>query len=53
MEAWKPSPVGVIGLGYVGLPLAVGFAEVGLAVQGVEQNAEKVTRVSASDSCAR
>lgn len=50
MEAWKPSSVGVIGLRYVGLPLAVGFAQAGLTVHGVEQNTEKVTRVNAGDS---
>jgi UDP-N-acetyl-D-glucosamine dehydrogenase len=50
MEEWKPRSVGVIGLGYVGLPLAVGFAETGLTVRGVEQNAEKVARVNAGDS---
>jgi UDP-N-acetyl-D-glucosamine dehydrogenase len=50
MEPWEPSSVGIIGLGYVGLPLAVGFAQAGLAVKGVEQNPEKVTRVNAGDS---
>jgi UDP-N-acetyl-D-glucosamine dehydrogenase len=50
MEPWKPSSVGIVGLGYVGLPLAVGFAQAGLAVKGVEQNPEKVTRVNAGDS---
>ena len=50
MEERKPSSVGVIGLGYVGLPLAVGFAQVGLTARGVEQNADKVTRVNAGDS---
>jgi UDP-N-acetyl-D-glucosamine dehydrogenase len=47
---WKPLSVGIIGLGYVGLPLAVGFAEAGLTVRGVEQNADKVARVNAGDS---
>jgi UDP-N-acetyl-D-glucosamine dehydrogenase len=50
MEAWKLSSVGVIGLGYVGLPLAVGFAEAGLTVRGVEQSPDKVNRVNAGDS---
>ena len=50
MEEWKPRSVGVIGLGYVGLPLAVGFAQAGLTVRGVEQNADKVARVNAGDS---
>ena len=50
MEPWKPSSVGIVGLGYVGLPLAVGFAQAGLAVKGVEENPEKVRRVNAGDS---
>src|SRR5664280_86700 len=50
MEPWKPSTVGIVGLGYVGLPLAVGFAQAGLVVKGVEQNPEKVTRVNAGES---
>jgi len=50
METWKPSSVGIVGLGYVGLPLAVGFAQAGLAVKGVEENPEKVRRVNAGDS---
>ncbi len=50
MGTWRPSAVGVIGLGYVGLPLAVGFAEAGLTVRGVEQNPDKVARVNSGDS---
>ncbi len=34
--------IAVIGLGYVGLPLAKGLATVGFSVIGIEQNAEKV-----------
>jgi UDP-N-acetyl-D-glucosamine dehydrogenase len=34
--------IGVIGLGYVGLPLAKGLARVGFPVVGFEENAEKV-----------
>ena len=36
--------VGIIGLGYVGLPLAVGFAEAGIHVIGFDKNAEKYGR---------
>jgi UDP-N-acetyl-D-glucosamine dehydrogenase len=50
MEEWKPRSLGIVGLGYVGLPLAVGFAQAGLTVRGVEQNAEKVARVNSGDS---
>jgi UDP-N-acetyl-D-glucosamine dehydrogenase len=34
--------IGIIGLGYVGLPLAVAFAEAGHAVQGVDVDSSKV-----------
>jgi UDP-N-acetyl-D-glucosamine dehydrogenase len=42
--------VGVIGLGYVGLPLAVAFAEAGEQVVGVDLNPLKVAAVVAGDS---
>ncbi len=42
--------VGVVGLGYVGLPLAVEFARAGFAVTGIDISAEKVRRVNAGDS---
>jgi UDP-N-acetyl-D-glucosamine dehydrogenase len=42
--------VGVIGLGYVGLPLAVAFAETGATVLGVDLDATRVARVSAGES---
>ena len=32
--------IGVIGLGYAGLPLAVGFAEAGFEVGGVDTNSQ-------------
>src|SRR3954468_312781 len=34
--------VGIVGLGYVGLPLAVAFAEAGTRVVGVDVDAQKV-----------
>src|SRR5262245_16185569 len=34
--------VGVIGLGYVGLPLAVGLAKAGYQLTGVDANPQKV-----------
>jgi UDP-N-acetyl-D-glucosamine dehydrogenase len=34
--------VAVIGLGYVGLPLAVALSEAGLEVVGIDGNAERV-----------
>jgi UDP-N-acetyl-D-glucosamine dehydrogenase len=42
--------VGVVGLGYVGLPLAVGFAEAGHEVVGVDVNAVHVNRLLARES---
>src|SRR5579863_7984576 len=42
--------VGVVGLGYVGLPLAVEFAKAGFAVTGIDLNEEKTRRVNAGDS---
>src|ERR1035438_9783220 len=42
--------VGVVGLGYVGLPLAVEFAAAGFTVTGIDISEEKVRRVNAGDS---
>jgi UDP-N-acetyl-D-glucosamine dehydrogenase len=42
--------VGIIGLGYVGLPLAVAFAEAGLHVIGLDTSADKVAAVAAGRS---
>ena len=45
--------VAVVGLGYVGLPLAVAFSEAGLAVVGIDVVAGRVEtlRKGASHSC--
>lgn len=40
----------VVGLGYVGLPLAVEFAKAGLTVFGIEQNLTKVEKVNRGES---
>ena len=42
--------IGIIGLGYVGLPLALEFSEAGLAVLGFDIDAEKVCKLNASES---
>jgi UDP-N-acetyl-D-glucosamine dehydrogenase len=42
--------VGLIGLGYVGLPLAVAFAESGATVIGVDLDARRVAAVRAGES---
>ena len=46
----KRAHVGIVGLGYVGLPLAVEFAKAGFAVTGIDISEEKVKRVNAGDS---
>ncbi|MGA2182400.1 MAG: nucleotide sugar dehydrogenase [Bryobacteraceae bacterium] len=42
--------VGIVGLGYVGLPLAVEFAQAGFHVVGVDVQASKVERLNAAES---
>ncbi len=42
--------VGVVGLGYVGLPFAVEKAKVGYRVLGIEQNPQRVERVNVADN---
>lgn len=42
--------VGIVGIGYVGLPIAVSFAEAGLKVLGVDLREEKVAVVNAGGS---
>ena len=46
----RSATVGVIGLGYVGLPLALRFAEVGYRVIGFDIDADKVTRLARGES---
>jgi len=46
----KRARVGIVGLGYVGLPLAVEFARAGFTVTGIDISQEKTTRVNAGDS---
>ena len=45
-----PHALGVVGLGYVGLPLAVEAAEAGLSVVGVDTNASTVDGIMAGRS---
>ncbi len=42
--------IGVIGLGYVGLPLVVAFAEAGERVVAVDTDPRKVAAIAAGDS---
>ncbi len=46
----RSAVIGVVGLGYVGLPLAVLQAKTGYRVIGVDEVAEKVDRVSRGDN---
>ncbi len=46
----RQARVGIVGLGYVGLPLAVEFARSGFTVTGVDVSEEKTRRVNAGDS---
>jgi len=45
--ATKSEVVGVMGLGYVGLPLAVSFAQAGVTVIGFEKSARKADLINA------
>ncbi len=42
--------IGIVGMGYVGLPLAVAFAESGREVIGLEANASRVEALNRSES---
>src|SRR2546422_11617546 len=46
----RTAHVAVIGLGYVGLPLAVGFAKAGYHVTGIDVDVGRVGRLKKSDS---
>lgn len=46
----REAVVGIVGMGYVGLPLAVSLAEEGFAVVGVDVDAGKVDALNAGDS---
>jgi UDP-N-acetyl-D-glucosamine dehydrogenase len=47
----SPDPrVAVIGLGYVGLPLAIAFAEAGTDVEGIDVSEERVATIMAGHS---
>src|SRR3972149_4796328 len=46
----KQAQIGVIGLGYVGLPLAVEFARAGFLVTGFDVDQSKVSTINAGRS---
>jgi UDP-N-acetyl-D-glucosamine dehydrogenase len=48
--ATRTAKVGIVGLGYVGLPLAVEYAKAGFTVTGIDLVESKVARINAGDS---
>jgi UDP-N-acetyl-D-glucosamine dehydrogenase len=48
--AGRTARVGIVGLGYVGLPLAVEFARAGFPVTGIDIREDKTQRVNVGDS---
>src|ERR1700759_5629086 len=46
----RTARVGIVGLGYVGLPLAVEYAKAGFSVTGIDLIPSKVDRINAGDS---
>jgi UDP-N-acetyl-D-glucosamine dehydrogenase len=48
--AGKEIKIGIIGCGYVGLPLALRFADVGQRVTGFDTDREKITKLNAGQS---
>jgi UDP-N-acetyl-D-glucosamine dehydrogenase len=46
----RSARVGIVGLGYVGLPLALTFAERGFPVLGFDVDGTKVERLAAGES---
>ncbi|HQE93438.1 MAG TPA: nucleotide sugar dehydrogenase [Anaerolineae bacterium] len=47
---YRTAKVAIIGMGYVGLPLALGFARAGFVTVGIEVNAERVHDLNAGHS---
>ncbi len=46
----REAGVAVVGLGYVGLPLAVSFAEAGFSVAGVDTDGDRIARIERGES---
>jgi UDP-N-acetyl-D-glucosamine dehydrogenase len=44
--ATREARIGIVGLGYAGLPLALGFAEAGFEVTGIDLNPDRVAAVA-------
>lgn len=46
----REAQIGIVGMGYVGLPLAVAFAQAGFRVVGVDVNAQKAAALNRGES---
>jgi UDP-N-acetyl-D-glucosamine dehydrogenase len=46
----REAQIGVIGLGYVGLPLAIEFVQAGFQVTGIDVDQEKVKKLNRGES---
>ena len=46
----KEAQIGVIGIGYVGLPLAIEFAKAGFPIIGIDIDESKVARINAGEN---
>jgi len=46
----QEAEIGIVGLGYVGLPMALAFAQAGFRVVGLDKNAERVAELNAGHS---
>lgn len=48
MQSSEPLSVGVVGLGYVGLPLLASFASTGYTVVGLDRDSDKIAQLEAT-----
>ena len=46
----KTAVIAILGLGYVGLPLAIAFAEAGFKVIGIDEQSSKIEAINARES---
>ncbi len=46
----RTARIGIVGLGYVGLPTAVAYADAGFTVVGIDTNAERCAAITAGES---
>lgn len=48
--ATKKARIGIVGMGYVGLPLAIVFAQAGFSVVGIDVSEERIARLNRGES---